>query len=172
MKQQNNRTSDISSGSTIIHPAQPIHLVNARELQSLLTIQLAMCLSASIIDALAVHPVSSSSVVASAVAMAAAVARITHQKPRSLAAQTTAAMAATATATAAAAASATQAGAGAPAAAASTSTADKQMFNDIQVADMLEIVDCNLLHEFQKVMFAEGQLQNLDWRDESAVVRL
>lgn len=57
---------------------QPIPLVNAPELQSLLTIRLAMCVSASIIDALAVHPVSSSSVVASAAAMAAAVARVTH----------------------------------------------------------------------------------------------
>lgn len=46
------------------------------------------------------------------------------------------------------------------------------MFIDIQVADMLEIVDCNLPHEFQKVMFAKGQFQNLDWRDESAAVRL
>lgn len=136
---------------------QPIPLVNARELQSLLTIQLAMCVSASIINALAVHPVSSSSMVASTVAMAATVARITHQKPRSLVAQTAAAMAAIA-----AVASATQAGAGAPPPAASTSAVDRQMFNDIQVADMLEIVDCNLLHEFQKVMFAEGQLQNLD----------
>ena len=46
------------------------------------------------------------------------------------------------------------------------------MFNEEEIADMLDLVEPNMLHQLQRALFDGGDLQTFKWHDKSSVVCL